>query len=77
MVKVLLFAELQDRIGHNELEIPIGETNVQQLKQKLEQEYPALSLEKVMTAINEEYANDSDAIAAGDTVAFIPPVSGG
>ncbi len=77
MVKVLLFAELQESIGHHELDLSIEETNVQQLKQQLEMDYPALKLQKVMTAINEEYANDGDIIAAGDTVAFIPPVSGG
>lgn len=77
MVKVLLFAELQELIGHNELDLSIEETNVQQLKQQLEKNYPALNLNEVMTAVNEEYANDGDVIAAGDTVAFIPPVSGG
>lgn len=77
MVKVLLFAELQELIGHNELDLSIEETNVLQLKQRLEKDYPALNLNKVMTAVNEEYANDGDIIAAGDTVAFIPPVSGG
>lgn len=77
MVKVLLFAELQELIGHNELDLSIEETNVQQLKQQLEKNYPGLNLNEVMTAVNEEYANDGDVIAAGDTVAFIPPVSGG
>lgn len=30
-----------------------------------------------MVAINEEYANENDIIQTGDTVAMIPPVSGG
>ena len=35
------------------------------------------NLDNVMVAINEEYAMDQDVIQSGDTVAFIPPVSGG
>lgn len=77
MIKVLLFAELQERIGKTSLEIPMEETNVQQLKEKLESDYPELQLTGVMTAINEAYAKDEDVISAGDTVALIPPVSGG
>ena len=77
MIKVLLFADLQERIGQNELAIPVKETNVQKLKRQLELDYPLLKLNEVMTAINEEFANDEDKIIAGDTVAFIPPVSGG
>lgn len=77
MIKVLLFAELQERLGKSALEVPVGDTNVQELKQLLETDYPALRLQKVMTAVNEEFANDEDKITSGDTVAFIPPVSGG
>lgn len=77
MIKVLLFAELQENIGKNALNLAIEETNVLELKQQLEKDYPSLNLKKVMTAINEEYANDEDKIQAGDTIALIPPVSGG
>jgi len=34
-------------------------------------------LDQVLTAINEEFAIDEDIVKDGDTVAFIPPVSGG
>lgn len=77
MIKVLLFAELQELVGQPELEISLEETNVQQLKEKLEADYPNVKLREVMTAINEEYAREDDPITSGDTVAFIPPVSGG
>lgn len=77
MVKVLLFAELQERIGKTNLEIPLEKANVRQLKEKLESDYPQLHLKGVMTAVNEEYAKDDDIVTAGDTVALIPPVSGG
>ena len=77
MIKVLLFADLQERVGKNALDLTLEKTNVSQLKALLEEDYPTLNLQKVMTAVNEEYANDTDEIQAGDTVAFIPPVSGG
>ncbi|MHA6251765.1 molybdopterin converting factor subunit 1 [Oceanobacillus sp. CAU 1775] len=77
MIKVLLFAELQEKVGQNALDLTLNKTNVSNLKSILEKDYPNLNLQKVMTAVNEEYANDEDVIQAGDTVAFIPPVSGG
>lgn len=77
MIKVLLFAELQETTGKSNLDIPVKNITVQQLKEKLKINYPQLNLHDVMTAINEEYAKEDDAITSGDTVAFIPPVSGG
>ncbi|MEJ8765541.1 molybdopterin converting factor subunit 1 [Oceanobacillus sp. HCA-5259] len=77
MIKVLLFAELQETTGKSNLDIPVQNITVQQLKEKLKTNYPQLNLHDVMTAINEEYAKEDDAITSGDTVAFIPPVSGG
>ncbi|MED3844460.1 MoaD/ThiS family protein [Geobacillus stearothermophilus] len=49
---------------------------VKQLKDEVEERY-GVSLGRVMTAVNEEYARDESPLHAGDTVAFIPPVSGG
>ncbi|MEI3597472.1 MULTISPECIES: molybdopterin converting factor subunit 1 [unclassified Oceanobacillus] len=77
MIKVLLFAELQETTGKSNLDIPVQNITVRQLKEKLKINYPQLNLHDVMTAINEEYAREDDAITSGDTVAFIPPVSGG
>ena len=77
MIKVLLFAELQERIGKTSLEVELEEINVKTLKEKLQADYPELRLNGVMTAVNEAYAKDDDIISSGDTVAFIPPVSGG
>ncbi|MCF3942139.1 molybdopterin converting factor subunit 1 [Oceanobacillus alkalisoli] len=77
MIKVLLFAELQETAGKTSLNIPLENVNVEQLKERLQTDYPQLNLSGVMTAINEEYAKEEDAIMSGDTVAFIPPVSGG
>lgn len=37
----------------------------------------SLSLQGVMVAVNEEFAMDEDIVEENDTIAFIPPVSGG
>lgn len=51
--------------------------NVHQLKKWLKENYHLQTLDKVMVAINEEFVTDENIAKAGDTVAFIPPVSGG
>jgi len=77
MVKILLFADLQERAGTSSLEFPADNLSVAELKTQLQGAYPELHLRGVMTAVNEEYAQEEDTVAAGDIVAFIPPVSGG
>ncbi|RKQ37240.1 molybdopterin converting factor subunit 1 [Oceanobacillus halophilus] len=77
MIKVLLFAHLQEKIGKDQLELEIIQSTVAELKNKLKNQFQLYELNSVMTAINEEYAMDEDIVKSGDTVAFIPPVSGG
>ena len=77
MINVLLFAYLQDEAGKEKIILTDAPLTVQQLKQKLADDYGLKKLDNVMVAINEEYADDNDLIQNGDTVALIPPVSGG
>ncbi|KFN02278.1 molybdopterin converting factor subunit 1 [Bacillus clarus] len=78
MITILLFTNLREEVGSDQLVIiEKQEMNVHQLKEWLKGNYHLQSLDKVMVAINEEFATDEDIIKAGDTVAFIPPVSGG
>lgn len=77
MIKILLFAYLQEEVGKSQLEIELDQITVSQLKQYLHSIYNLPQLDQVLTAINEEYAEDVDVIKSGDTIAFIPPVSGG
>lgn len=77
MVKVLLFAQLQEEVGQNQLELELGPTTVASLKKTLIEKYNLLQLDQVMIAINETYAKSEDIIRPGDTVALIPPISGG
>lgn len=78
MITILLFANLREEVGSERLVIiEKREINVQQLKKWLEDNYQLQTLDKVMVAINEEFVTDENIVKAGDTVAFIPPVSGG
>ena len=77
MIKVLLFAQLQEDIGQEQVCLEADGWTVKQVKDYLMNQYPEVSLQAVMTAINEEYAFDVDTVKDGDIIAFLPPVSGG
>ncbi len=78
MITILLFANLREEVGSERLVIiEKREINVQQLKKCLKDNYQLQTLDKAMVAINEEFVTEEDIVRAGDTVAFIPPVSGG
>ncbi|MDM5210092.1 molybdopterin converting factor subunit 1 [Peribacillus sp. RS7] len=77
MINVLLFAQLKDALGKETLSIEGNGMSVAQLKGKMRVEFQLEGLESVMTAVNEEFADDDTVLSDGDTVAFIPPVSGG
>jgi len=79
-VRLLSFAVLREIVGSSEidLEVPAG-SRALDVWQMLRDRHPELAaLERPpMTAINEEYADPAVELAAGDELAFIPPVAGG
>ncbi|WP_017726802.1 molybdopterin converting factor subunit 1 [Halalkalibacterium ligniniphilum] len=78
MIRVLLFAELSEKTGKQELVIDRKEMTVTDLKEVLILQHDELApLDRVMVAVNEEYAEEDATVKEGDTVALIPPVSGG
>lgn len=78
MITILLFANLREEVGLDQLVISEKqEMTVQQLKEWLKESYCLQSLDRVMVAVNEEFVTNEEMIIAGDMVAFIPPVSGG
>lgn len=77
MITILFFAQLQEEAGKDQLEIQETSITIQDLREKLQKEYQLHGLNNAMAAINEEYALNDDTVQGGDTVAFIPPVSGG
>ncbi len=79
-VTILCFAGLRERVGFGELELdaPDG-TPVSRILEDLAADYPAIgqALPSCLVALNEEYAHEGARVKAGDTIALIPPVSGG
>lgn len=76
-VKVLFFATHRRAAGVGEatLELPKG-ASVREASQILERQYN-LALRGSMVAVNDEYATPERVLNEGDTLALIPPVSGG
>ena len=79
-VTIRLFARLRELAGASELtrELPDGAV-ASDAWQVLVAECPALAdyTRSIACAVNEEYARLTAALADGDDVAFLPPVSGG
>ncbi|WP_096270119.1 molybdopterin converting factor subunit 1 [Paucisalibacillus globulus] len=77
MITVLLFAQLQESLGKEMIEVEASNISVTELKEQLKIAYNLPQIDHVMTAVNEEYALPDDILSSGDVVALIPPVSGG
>ena len=79
-IKVLYFAHLADRTGVREESIEVQEgVSVLELKSILDERHQGLAgaLDSCRVAVDEEFASIDLALSDGQTVAFIPPVSGG
>ncbi len=77
MIKVLYFANLKETAGTETEQFNAAGQTVAQLKQLIADKYQIKGLDAVMTAVNEEFSDDDTMLSENDTVAFIPPVSGG
>jgi molybdopterin synthase catalytic subunit len=79
-ITTLFFASTRDAVGSRSLQrdLPAGAT-VAALLQGLVADYPALErgANRLMVAVNSEYADRGLELRDGDEVALIPPVSGG
>ncbi|MFS0783056.1 MoaD/ThiS family protein [Bacillus sp. 1P06AnD] len=78
MIKILLFTNLKEKFGEDEMEWQGAGLSVSGLKSQLADRLNVKDeLASVMTAVNEEFVDDAYVLEKGDVVAFIPPVSGG
>ena len=79
-VDILFFAALAEAVGNDRLswEGP-GDSSVQDVIDWCIQEHPPLAQwnSSMAAAINEVYVNRDQVVQQGDTLALIPPVSGG
>lgn len=77
-VTVRCFASVRELLGAERLEVEVPDgTTVEGLKAILAERAPALSRLPLAQAVNRGYAAPDRALADGDEVAFIPPISGG
>ena len=82
-VKVLFFASLKDEVGEDSLTLQLaGPAGLDALIELLAERLPetamlALRAENVRVAVNQQLVSAPLALAAGDEVAFLPPVTGG
>jgi molybdopterin synthase catalytic subunit len=74
-VRVRLFAALRERAGANEVELDLPEGA--SVRDALDQLRTLTGGVPVVMALNQEYANEDEALRTGDELALIPPVSGG
>ncbi|XKK30297.1 MoaD/ThiS family protein [Bacillus sp. AC79A.1] len=78
MITILLFANLREEVGLDQLIISEKqEMTVGQLKEWLKDSYHLQSLDTVMVAINEEFVTNEEMIKVGDIVALIRPLAEG
>src|SRR5262245_40599659 len=79
-VRVRLFASLREAAGRSELglELP-GTPTAEDAWRRLAESFPVLASrrESLAASVNRRYASFAQALAEGDEVVFIPPVSGG
>lgn len=79
-VRVLFFGQLKDIVGRAEDAAELGEgARVEDLFAGYGQRYPDLVRfrSSVVASVNQAFADWRSPLAAGDEVAFLPPVSGG
>jgi molybdopterin converting factor subunit 1 len=79
-VSVQLFARLRELAGQSEFECQIADgSTIADVWRAVAERHPALAPygTSVSCARNEDFARMSTAVADGDAIAFLPPVSGG
>ena len=77
-VRLRYFASIRESLGRTteEVDLPAGST-VSHVWERLVGERPALAQQRYRPAVNQEYTTIDHALADGDELVFIPPVSGG
>jgi len=83
-LRILYFAWLRERVGaaEEEVELPAGIATVADLVAWLTSRGPGFSAafastKTIRCAVNQSFAGPEATVAAGDEVAFFPPVTGG
>lgn len=75
-IKILVFGQITDIIGRPEISLS-GLENTDELNSKLEEMFRGISEVKYSIAVNKIITRDNTPLKNGDTVALLPPFSGG
>jgi molybdopterin converting factor subunit 1 len=78
-IEALFFGMSRDLVGQSPITVELDEgVTVKMFREILVKKYPLFSeLDSFAIAVNESYAEDGLKLTDKDTVAIIPPVSGG
>jgi len=78
-IEALFFGMSRDLVGQSPITVELDEgVTVKMFREILVKKYPLFSeLDSFAIAVNEFYAEDAFVLSDKDTVAIIPPVSGG
>jgi len=79
-IEVLCFAIARDAVGTSQFELELRDgATVGTVMASLVERHPALRplLDRMRYAVNQDFAPPTRALIDGDTLALIPPVSGG
>jgi molybdopterin converting factor subunit 1 len=77
-VRVLLFGSLREALGAKDLEVELDAgSTVGALRAQLAERHELFARAALRAAVNQETVAETRALADGDEVAFLPPVSGG
>ena len=77
---VQFFASTREVTGVSQLQLELAAgSTCAALKAQLEASYPALQFAKnqIRLAVNKRYSEDGRVLQDGDSIALIPPISGG
>ena len=76
MINILYFASLKEATKRDSEQLDAAGKTVSELKAMIMERH-SITLDGAMTAVNEEFTDEETVLNEMDTVAFIPPVSGG
>ena len=76
MINILYFASLKEATKLDSEQLDAAGKTVSELKAIIMERH-SITLDGAMTAVNEEFTDEETVLNERDTVAFIPPVSGG
>jgi molybdopterin converting factor subunit 1 len=77
-LKIQYYALMREQAGRSEEMLETSANTPAELYDQLTARYAfTLSREQLKVAVNSEFSDWSRALAAGDSVVFIPPVAGG